>query len=184
MKVERLALDGLLLIRPSVFRDERGYFFESHSQSRYADAGLTATFVQDNVSYSIKNTLRGLHFQIPKAQGKLVSCLQGAVFDVVVDIRAKSPTFAQWCGVTLTAESGEQLWVPPGFAHGFCVLSDHALFHYKCTDYYDKTSERAVAWNDTNIGIRWPTMAPLLSAKDAAAPTLASLDKSLLGVQY
>ena len=162
----------VLIIEPRVFGDDRGFFFEAFSADRYEKAGVSGTFVQDNVSRSVKGTLRGLHFQDPKAQGKLVSCGRGAVWDVAVDIRKGSPHFGKWVGVELSEQNRRQLWVPPGFAHGFCVLSDSADFFYKCTEYYAPECDAGVAWNDPDLGIPWPVKEPLLSPKDAKLPRL------------
>ncbi len=175
MNVEATPLPGVLLVTPRVFGDARGFFLETFSAERYAEVGIVGPFVQDNWSRSLKHTLRGLHFQQPNAQGKLVGVLRGAVYDVAVDVRTDSPTFGKWYGVELSDGNKQQLWVPPGFAHGFCVLSDEADFVYKCTALYAPHSERSVLWNDPNIGIEWPVKTPLLSAKDAAAPPLAAL---------
>ncbi len=158
-------LDGLLLIEPRVFGDPRGYFFESYQNNRYQELGIPP-FVQDNMSHSKRDVLRGLHYQLPYAQGKLVGVSRGAVWDVVVDIRLSSPTFGQWFGTTLSALNHRQMYVPPGFAHGFCVLSDDVDFYYKCTDYYQPTAERGIAWNDPNLKINWPVAHPILSPKD------------------
>jgi dTDP-4-dehydrorhamnose 3,5-epimerase len=173
MKVTETALPGVLLIEPKVFGDERGFFFESYHAGRYAEAGIPARFVQDNVSRSVRGTLRGLHFQEPHAQGKLVQVLAGAVYDVAVDIRRGSPHFGQWVAYELSAANKLQLWVPPGFAHGFCVISESADFMYKCTDLYNPSCERGIAWDDPTLGIPWPVGQPILSAKDRAAPRLA-----------
>ena len=175
-------LDGVVIIEPDVYGDGRGFFMESWNFQRYAENGLDARFVQDNVSYSKRGVLRGLHFQQPHAQGKLVSVFQGEVFDVAVDIRRNSPTFGQWEGVTLSAENKRQFYVPPGFAHGFCVLSDAALFSYKCTDYYCQQCDAGIAWDDADIGINWPLEAPRLSEKDQALPGLAEIDPDRLPV--
>ena len=174
MKVTPTELPEVLLIEPRVHGDSRGFFYESFQVSRYADAGIQGTFVQDNLSRSAKGTLRGLHFQEPRAQGKLVQVLRGTVFDVAVDVRKGSPRFGRWVGVELCESSPRQLWIPPGFAHGFCVLSESADFFYKCTEVYVPEAERAIAWNDPQIGIRWPVSEPLLSNKDRAAPMLAA----------
>jgi dTDP-4-dehydrorhamnose 3,5-epimerase len=173
MKIEPTALPGVLVIAPRIFADERGRFLETYHAERYAAAGLPARFVQDNYSRSQRGTLRGLHFQEPTAQGKLVQVLRGSVFDVAVDIRRGSPTFGRWFGLELDGESMTQLWIPPGFAHGFCVTSDEADFVYKCTAPYAPAHERAIRWDDAQLGIRWPVERPLLSPKDAAAPSLA-----------
>lgn len=175
MQVETTAIPDVLILKPRVFEDKRGYFMETFHQTRYEEAGIRRTFVQDNESFSSKNVLRGLHYQIKHPQGKLVHVLQGAVFDVAVDIREGSPTFGKWTGVTLTAENKWQFWVPEGFAHGYCVLSDIALFSYKCTDFYHPEHERGILWNDPAIGIDWPVDGtPILSDKDLKHPVLVS----------
>jgi dTDP-4-dehydrorhamnose 3,5-epimerase len=176
MKVIPCPLEGLLLIEPSVFGDNRGFFLESWNQRRYRDAGITLDFVQDNFSFSCRGTLRGMHFQNPLAQGKLVSVCQGEVWDVAVDIRRRSPTFGRWFGVTLSAENKCQLYAPPGFAHGFVVLSESALFHYKCTDFYSPKDELGFRWDDPAVGIQWlPVEHPVLSQRDAASPRLSEI---------
>lgn len=182
MRVLPTTLPGLVLVEPPVFADARGYFYESWNAARHAAAGIAGPFVQDNVSYSTRGVVRGLHFQrAPRAQGKLVSVLRGAVFDVAVDLRTGSPTFGRWEGVELTADNRRQLYVPPGFAHGFAVLSDDALVAYKCTEYYDPSSEVTVRWDDPAIAVRWPSVAPArLSARDAAAPLLADISPACL----
>ncbi|MEO8875327.1 MAG: dTDP-4-dehydrorhamnose 3,5-epimerase [Polyangiaceae bacterium] len=180
MKIEETSLPGVLIVQPRAFGDARGFFFESFHAERYAAAGITGPFVQDNVSRSARGILRGLHFQEPKGQGKLVYVTRGAVFDVAVDVRRGSPYFGKWFGAELSDENHTQLWVPPGFAHGFCVLSETADFAYKCTDLYAPEHERSVLWNDPDLGIAWPIEKPLLSAKDAAAPQLR--DATLLPV--
>lgn len=172
MNVLPTRLPGVLLIEPRIFRDDRGYFFETWSRARYQALGLPADFVQDNLSYSRKGVLRGLHYQYPTAQGKFVSVLRGEVFDVAVDIRRGSPTFGQWEGFTLSAENGRQLYVPEGYAHGFMVTSDDALFSYKCTAPYDPSSEGSIVWDDPDLAIAWPLAGPILAAKDRAAPRL------------
>src|SRR4051812_2258062 len=161
MKVERTELDGVVVISPDVFRDDRGEFYEAWRRERYAEAGLPAEFVQDNVSVSRRGVLRGLHFQHPRAQGKLISVLEGEVYDVAVDIRAGSPSFGRWAAVTLAAADRRQLWIPPGFAHGFCVTSDLATVGYKCTDVYVAGAERCLSWNDPALSIPWPVRAPV-----------------------
>ena len=181
LKVTPTQLPEVLIIEPRVFGDERGFFMESFNQSAFEKAtGVAANFVQDNHSRSAHGVLRGLHYQIRQAQGKLVRVTSGRVFDVAVDMRRASPRFGQWAGVELSAENKRQLWVPPGFAHGFVVLSDSADFLYKTTDYYAPEFERAVAWNDPRIAIEWPLdqlkQAPALSAKDAAAPQWAGAE--------
>jgi dTDP-4-dehydrorhamnose 3,5-epimerase len=166
MNIIRSDIEGLLLIEPRVFSDARGFFLESWNERRYREAGITAAFVQDNLSFSRRGTLRGLHFQNPTAQAKLVSVLQGEVFDVAVDVRRSSPTFGRWHGVNLSAENKRQFFIPPGFAHGFAVLSETALFFYKCTEFYTPQHEATIAWNDPDIGVRWPVEDPVLSDKD------------------
>jgi dTDP-4-dehydrorhamnose 3,5-epimerase len=175
MNVHRCELEGLLLIEPKVLGDARGFFLESWSRDRYRDAGIGADFVQDNFSFSCRGTLRGMHAQNPRPQGKLVSVWQGEVWDVVVDLRRASPTFGRWFGVTLSAENKRQLWVPPAFAHGFVVTSDTALFHYKVTDTYSPSDEIGFLWNDPAVGIRWPVENPILSARDTKNPPLREL---------
>ncbi len=173
MQVETTAISGLLLIQPKVFRDSRGFFTETFQRQRYCDAGIVADFVQDNFSRSAKGTLRGLHYQIPHPQGKLVQVLCGKIFDVVVDLRKPSPTFGRWLGFELSGETCQQVYVPPGCAHGFCVLSETADFTYKCTDRYFPEHERTLLWNDPAIGIEWPlTDEPILSNKDRAGVPL------------
>lgn len=177
MNVIETDLPGVLVIEPRVFRDARGYFVESWNRARYAAAGLPTDFVQDNLSYSTRGVLRGLHYQHPSAQGKLVCVLRGEVFDVAVDIRRGSPTFGRWVGVTLSAEDGRQVYIPEGFAHGFLVTGDEALFSYKCTDYYQPADEGAVRWDDPDLAIAWPlgSCAPIVAPKDAAASRLAEI---------
>ncbi len=176
MNVIPCPLEGLLLIEPTVFGDDRGFFLESWSCARYRDAGVGTDFVQDNFSLSARGTVRGLHFQNPHAQGKLVSVWQGEVWDVAVDIRRRSPTFGRWHGAALSAANKRQLYVPPGFAHGFVVLSDTALFHYKCTDIYAPKDELGIRWDDPAIGIQWPASGPpILSRRDAANPLLRDI---------
>lgn len=168
MNVIQTTLPGVLILEPQVFGDERGFFFESFNQKTLAEqAGIDAPFVQDNHSRSARNVLRGLHYQIRQSQGKLVRVTAGEVFDVAVDIRKSSPTFGKWVGIRLSAENKRMMWVPPGFAHGFLVLSDYAEFLYKTTDYYAPEFERCIAWNDPDLAIDWPLDAePQLSAKD------------------
>jgi dTDP-4-dehydrorhamnose 3,5-epimerase len=178
MKVHPTSIPDLLLIEPTVFGDERGFFFESFNARRFEElTGIDAVFVQDNHSKSAKNVLRGLHYQISQPQGKLVRVTSGAVFDVAVDLRKRSPTFGRWEGLELTAENKRQLWIPPGFAHGFVVLSESAEFLYKTTDYWAPQYERSLLWNDPALGIVWPIDgAPLLSGKDAQGQLLADAD--------
>ena len=173
-------LPGVMILEPKVFGDARGFFLETWNQERYREAGIPAGFVQDNLSFSGKGTLRGLHFQNPNAQGKLVQVLQGEVYDVAVDIRQGSPTFGKWVGVTLSAENRRQVFIPAGFAHGFCVISDNALFSYKCTDIYNPKAEVTIIWNDPDIGIDWPVTEPELSEKDRLANRLSQLPEGRL----
>ncbi|MGB3683003.1 MAG: dTDP-4-dehydrorhamnose 3,5-epimerase [Rubrobacteraceae bacterium] len=173
-------LPGVLLVEPKVFGDERGFFMETWNEARYKEAGLPVAFVQDNLSFSGHGVLRGLHFQNPNQQGKLVYVLQGEVFDVAVDIRAGSPNFGEWTGSLLSAENKRQLYVPEGFAHGFVVTGDSALFVYKCTDRYNGQAEGSVLWNDPEIGIEWPIEQPLLSEKDREAPRLSEMPEERL----
>lgn len=178
MNIADTGLPGVKLITPRVFGDERGFFLESWNARSFAEAGLDMPFVQDNHSRSAKGVLRGLHYQLSNPQGKLVRVTQGAVFDVAVDIRRASPHFGRWTGNVLSADNKAMLWIPPGFAHGFLVLSDSADFLYKCTALYDPPSDRSLAWDDPDIGIDWPLdgVTPQLSAKDAAAPRLAEAE--------
>jgi len=180
MKVLPCKLAGVLVIEPKVFGDARGFFMETWNLRRYGENHIDMSFVQDNVSLSRRGTLRGLHFQNPNAQGKLLSVIQGEVFDVAVDLRRASPTFGQWHGVHLSSENQRQFYVPPGFAHGFLVLSETALFLYKCTDYYSPQDELTVRWNDPDLAIQWPIKDPILSARDAQAPALHDLAKERL----
>lgn len=173
-------LPGVLILEPAVYRDARGFFLETWNQARYAEAGLPERFVQDNLSFSSRGVLRGLHYQHPHAQGKLLSVLQGEVFDVAVDLRVGSPTFARWEGVTLSAANRRQLYVPEGFAHGFLVTSETALVSYKCTEYYQPRYEAGVWWDDPDLGIAWPLAAPTLSPKDQAAPRLHTIPEGQL----
>jgi dTDP-4-dehydrorhamnose 3,5-epimerase len=175
-------IPGVIILEPKVFGDVRGFFMETFSAKRYHDAGIAGAFVQDNVSFSQRGVLRGLHFQNPNGQGKLVEALVGEVFDVAVDIRIGSPTFGKWVGAVLSADNHRQFFVPAGFAHGFCVLSETALFHYKCTDYYTPASEGGLLWNDPDIGIKWPISSPQLSAKDAVYGRLKDFPKERLPV--
>ena len=179
MEFEPTAIAEVVLIRPKVFGDARGFFMESWERRKFAAAGLDREFVQDNHSRSGRHILRGLHYQILKPQGKLVRVTSGTVFDVAVDIRRASPTFGRWVGVTLSAENRHMLWVPPGFAHGYLVLSDSADFLYKVTDFWAPEHERAIRWDDPTVGVRWPLPAgaqPVLSGKDAAAPLLGDAE--------
>lgn len=179
MDIEETAIPDVKIVRPRVFGDARGFFLEAWNERAFARAGLDIRFVQDNQSRSTKGTLRGLHYQLPNAQGKLVRAAVGTVFDVAVDLRRRSKTFGEWVGITLSDKNHEMLWVPPGFAHGFLVLSESADFHYKCTDFYAPESERTIRWDDPEIGIDWPLqpeISPLLSAKDCAGAAFRSAD--------
>lgn len=175
MNVLTCDLAGLLIIEPKVFGDTRGFFLETWNQRRYREAGLVADFVQDNVSFSRRGILRGLHFQKPNPQGKLLQVLQGEIFDVAVDIRRGSATFGRWHGLVLSGENKRQFYVPPGFAHGFGVLSETALVHYKCTEFYSPKDELAIRWDDPQVRIEWPVKDPLLSDRDAKAVRLSEL---------
>lgn len=172
MKLIETNLSGCLVIEPQVHKDDRGFFFEAWNAGRFAERGLPSAFVQSNVSCSAKGVLRGLHYQWPRPQGKLVSVLEGEVYDVAVDIRRGSPTFGRWEAVILSGENKRQLWIPEGFAHGFAVLSEFAVFNYLCTDVYVREADAGVRWNDARIGIDWPIGDPVLSAKDTSAPFL------------
>jgi len=180
MKFIETSLPGCVVIEPSVFGDSRGFFYESYNEAKYREAGIDRRFVQSNVSRSARGVLRGLHYQSPHPQGKLVSVLEGEVYDVAVDIRRGSPTFGQWAGVMLTAENHRHFWIPEGFAHGFCVVSEHATFAYQCTDLYDAKADGSVRWDDPAIGIDWPVSSPLLSEKDSKALRLADIDPARL----
>lgn len=180
MKFIETSLPGCVIIEPQVFGDARGFFFESYNEAKYREAGITRRFVQSNVSKSARGVLRGLHYQWPHPQGKLVSVLEGEVYDVAVDIRRGSPTFGRWAGVMLTAENHRHLWIPEGFAHGFCVVSEHATFSYQCTDLYNREADGSIRWDDPAIGIDWPVSSPLLSEKDAKALLLAEITEDRL----
>ena len=176
MKVTKTDLPGVLIIEPKAFGDERGFFLETFQSERYRDvAGISLPFVQDNHSRSKRGVLRGLHLQTRHVQGKLVRAARGEIFDVAADIDPKSPTFGRWVGVTLSDTNHRQLWIPPGYAHGFVVVSEIADFEYKCTDYYDPQAEAGVVWNDPDLRIAWPIEAPTLSDKDKRLPKLAEL---------
>ena len=180
MKVIEAALKDVLILKPRISEDPRGFFMETYQKTRYRDAGINADFVQDNMSFSRKNTLRGLHYQHPHGQAKLVQVLQGEVFDVAVDIRKGSPSFGKWCASHLSAQNKRQMFIPDGFAHGFCVLSDTALFNYKCSDFYVPECENGVLWCDPDMGIDWPVTAPILSQKDEAYPCLSDIELNRL----
>jgi dTDP-4-dehydrorhamnose 3,5-epimerase len=179
MRFEPTEIPDVIRVEPRIFRDARGFFLESFHEAKFAEAGVRARFVQDNHSRSSRGTLRGLHMQVSFAQGKLVRCTAGEVFDVAVDVRRGSKTFGKWVGETLSAENFRQLWVPPGFLHGFCVTSDSAEIQYKCTELYHPEDELGVLWSDPDLGIRWPVTEPLLSAKDAALPRLRDVEARL-----
>lgn len=172
MKVIETSLPGAWVLEPQVFGDARGFFYESYNKGRFRAAGIAADFVQTNVSRSSRGVLRGLHYQWPNPQGKLVSVLEGEVYDVAVDVRRDSPHFGKWVAVALSAENKRHFWIPEGFAHGFCVISEFATFTYQCTSLYDHAADASVYWNDPDIGIDWPAHAPLLSEKDEKAPLL------------
>lgn len=178
MNIQKSPLEGVVVIYPNVLKDDRGYFFEAYSKKRYNEVCGDVEFVQDNVSESKKDTIRGLHYQIGDfAQGKLCKVLSGNVIDVAVDIRFGSPTFGKYFSVELSDENCAQLWIPPGFAHGFSVLSERAVFHYKCTNYYSKAHERAIRFDDSALNIEWQTAHPIVSEKDLAAPFLNEIEK-------
>ncbi|HME73310.1 MAG TPA: dTDP-4-dehydrorhamnose 3,5-epimerase [Myxococcota bacterium] len=179
MKAHATEVPGVLLVEPQVFRDERGFFLESFQARKYAAAGMTAVFVQDNHSLSRKGTLRGLHAQLCRPQGKLIRVIEGEIWDVAVDIRPGSPTYRKHVSAVLSSENFRQLWVPPGLAHGFCVLSERAQVEYKCTDFYDPADELVVAWNDPGLAIPWPIAAPVLSERDRNGTPLDELAPKL-----
>jgi dTDP-4-dehydrorhamnose 3,5-epimerase len=181
MRFEPLAIPEVIRVEPRVFRDARGFFLESYHEAKFAEGGVSLRFVQDNHSRSARGTLRGLHMQREFAQGKLVRCVAGEVFDVAVDVRPGSRSYGQWVGETLSADNFRQLWVPPGFLHGFCVTSESAEIQYKCTELYHPEDELGVIWNDPDLGIRWPIPTPLLSPKDAALPRLREIEARLRG---
>tara|TARA_B110000902_G_scaffold25767_1_gene28110 strand:- start:672 stop:1226 length:555 start_codon:yes stop_codon:yes gene_type:complete len=180
MNVIKTEIPDLIIFEPAVFGDDRGYFLETYNADRYKEAGISENFVQDNLSFSRKGILRGLHYQTPMEQGKLVQVIEGEVYDVAVDIRVGSPTFGAWQSVVLSGLNKRQFYVPPGFAHGFVVTSETALFSYKCTDFYNPAGERSIAWNDPELGIDWPVTDPLVSEKDQRAVLLKDLQKQEL----
>lgn len=182
MKVIETSLPGALVIEPQVFGDARGFFYESYNEAKYREMGIDRRFVQSNVSRSARGVLRGLHYQWPNPQGKLVSVLEGDIYDVVVDIRRGSPTFGRWAGVMLTADNHRHFWIPEGFAHGFCVVSEFATFSYQCTALYDREGDAGIRWNDAEVGIDWPVSAPLLSDKDTRAPFLKDVPAERLPI--
>jgi len=168
-------LPGTIVVKPQVFRDERGSFAESYHAQKYFEGGIRSIFVQDNESVSVKNVVRGLHYQLHRPQAKLIRCTRGAVWDVAVDLRWGSPTFTKWFAMELSAENGFQLFIPAGFAHGFCVLSDEALLSYKCSEFFDAKDDRGLMWNDPAIGVNWPIENPILSAKDSIRKPFSEL---------
>lgn len=180
MNVIATKLPGVILLEPDVHEDRRGFFLETWSRKRYEDAGVQGPFVQDNVAFSQKGILRGLHFQHPHAQGKLAQVLSGEVLDVAVDIRVGSPTFGRWVGEVLSGTNHRQMYIPPGFAHGYCVTSETALFSYKCTDFYNPDAEHGIIWNDPYLSIDWPVQEPILSPKDAGYSRLRDLPPNKL----
>lgn len=179
MRVLPTELPGVLIIEPDVHHDGRGFFVETYHADRYRQHGIAGPFVQDNHSQSVAGTVRGLHLQLRRPQGKLIRVIEGEVFDVAVDVRRGSPAFGRWVGVTLSADSFRQCYIPPGFAHGFCVISPIAQLEYKCTDVYDPADEIGIAWNDPALGIQWPVMTPILSTRDRRHPTLAQVGNQL-----
>ena len=182
MKILPSSLPEILIIEPSVFQDERGFFMETYQQRRYTEAGIESIFVQDNLSCSIRGTLRGLHYQVKQAQAKLIQVIEGAILDVALDIRRGSPNFGQWTSAHLSDENKRQLFLPQGFAHGFCVLSESAQVVYKCTDFYAAEDEGGVLWSDPTLAIAWPISEPLLSEKDSQLPCLADIPSERLPV--
>jgi dTDP-4-dehydrorhamnose 3,5-epimerase len=180
MKVTPLEIPEILLVEPKVLGDARGYFVETFQAERYAEVGIRERFVQDNLSLSCRGTLRGLHLQHPRGQGKLVYVVEGEVFDAAVDVRVGSPSFGKWAGMRLSSRDHRQMYIPPGFAHGFCVVSEHALFAYKCTDVYLPQQELGVAWNDPALAIPWPISQPIISEKDQHFLPLAAIDPARL----
>ena len=182
MKVIPTSLKGVLLIEPSVFEDKRGFFMETYQQERYWELGIDRNFIQDNLSYSVRGTLRGLHYQLPHEQAKLMQVIRGEIFDVAVDIRRGSPAFGKWTGFHLSEKNKQQLYIPEGFAHGFCVLSETAIFTYKCSDLYAPDCEGGILWSDPVIGIEWPIGNPLLSDKDSKNEFLRDIPPERLPV--
>jgi len=179
MKIIETPLKGLKIIEPDIFRDDRGFFMESYNYSRYSEIGITEKFVQDNISSSVQNTIRGLHYQVGVfAQGKLCQVIEGNVLDVAVDIRFGSPTFGKYYSIILSGEKKNQIWIPPGFAHGFAVLSNSAIFSYKCTSVFNKENERSIIWNDPNVGVKWGIEKPIISDKDKQGKLLPEIEKS------
>lgn len=180
MNIKEAKIQGVLILEPDVFKDERGFFLETWNKERYEKNGFLYSFVQDNISFSKKGILRGLHFQFPRPQGKLIQVLSGKVIDIAVDIRIGSPTYGQWHSEILSDENLRQMYVPPGFAHGYCVISESAIFSYKCTDFYNPATEHGIIWNDPELSIDWPIKEPILSPKDAKYPGLKDLSPDKL----
>jgi len=180
--IEETELPGVLVVKPDLFGDARGFFAELHHQRKYAAAGLAVTFVQDNQSRSVRGVLRGLHYQLRHPQGKLVCAARGEIFDVAVDIRRGSPTFGRWTGRLLSDTNRQQMYIPEGFAHGFCVLSDTADVVYKCTDFFDAEDDRGILWSDPDVGVAWPIAQPLISDRDTRHPLLREADAAVLPV--
>jgi dTDP-4-dehydrorhamnose 3,5-epimerase len=180
MRIVESELPGVLFVEPDVFRDARGFFLETYNERAFAAAGLPVRFVQDNHSLSTREALRGLHAQLRRPQGKLVRVVRGTIYDVAVDLRPDSPAFGKWTAATLRSDDFRQIYVSPGFAHGFCVLSEAAEVEYKCTDFYDRSDEIGIRWNDPDLAIEWPLSNPILSAKDAALPTFAEMRAVLM----
>jgi dTDP-4-dehydrorhamnose 3,5-epimerase len=175
MKIITTSLEGILIIEPKTFKDKRGFFMETYNRNRYNESGINTTFVQDNLSYSLKNTVRGLHFQVKHPQAKLIQVISGEIFDVAVDLRPGSATFGKWTGIHLSDENRRQVFIPEGFAHGFCVLSEFARFCYKCSDFYAPGDEGGIIWSDPDIGIEWPVENPIISEKDKQYHRLSRL---------
>jgi dTDP-4-dehydrorhamnose 3,5-epimerase len=180
MKISQTSLKGVFIIEPDVFGDEHGFFLETYNQKRYHDFDIPSTFLQDNLSFSVKHTLRGLHYQIKNPQAKLVQVIVGEIFDVVVDLRPDSATFGKWEGVHLTDRNKQQVYIPEGFAHGFCVLSERALFMYKCSNFYNPDDEGGILWSDPNLQIDWPVKDPIISEKDKKFPRLSEIHPQFL----
>jgi len=175
MNITQASIKDILIIEPRVFEDTRGFFMETYHRDRYLNSGIGQSFVQDNLSFSVQHTLRGLHFQFKNPQAKLIQVIEGEIFDVAVDIRPDSPTFGQWAGIKLSGENKRQVLIPAGFAHGFCVLSKTAFFSYKCSDFYNPEDERGILWSDPAVGIDWPVKNPIISEKDQQNPVLSDL---------
>lgn len=182
MNIIKTSLEGAVIIEPDVFEDKRGFFMETWHQARYRDSSIDCAFVQDNLSFSVRGTLRGLHFQVRRPQAKLVQTITGEIFDVAVDIRRESPTFGKWAGVILSGENRRQFFIPEGFAHGFCVLSETARLFYKCSDFYNPGDEGGILWSDPQIGIEWPVDGPIISDRDSVLPCLAECSPDRLPV--